>query len=122
MNWDLMNWDVMKWLIGIYMGCFLGLLKVAYSDPTFYLEYINKKLTYFCYTSLVASGFLWLGIYSTRGYVVDNIDLISEQLAVLDKEYNHIISYLVVVIIASTLSFLGSLLFIDIARKKVSSS
>jgi hypothetical protein len=104
------------------MGCFLGLLKVAYSDPKFYLEYINKKLTYFSYTSLVASGFLWLGIYSTRGYVVDNIDLISEQLAVLDKGYNHIISYLLVVIIASILSFVGSLLFIDIARKKVSSS
>lgn len=39
-----MNWDVMKWLIGIYLGCFLGLLKMAYSDPKFYLDYIDKKL------------------------------------------------------------------------------
>jgi len=68
-----MNWDVMKWLIGIYLGCFLGLLKMAYSDPKFYLDYIDKKFSYVCYTCFIICGALWAGLYLSRGYAIDNI-------------------------------------------------
>lgn len=117
-----MNWDVMKWLIGIYLGCFLGLLKMAYSDPKFYLEYIDKKFTYVCYTCFIVCGALWFGLYSARGYAIDNIDLISEQLTLIDKEYNYVTSYLLSMIIGSGISFASSILFIDIARKKIASA
>ncbi|MCE0813137.1 hypothetical protein [Buttiauxella sp. S04-F03] len=113
-----MNWDVLKWLIGIYFGCFFGLLKVAYSDPKFYLEYIDKKLTWFCYTCMIAFSAFWYGLYACKSYTIDNIDLISEQLAHLDKEYNYVTSYLLVLIITSCLSFAASILYIDVARRK----
>lgn len=117
-----MNWDVMKWLIGIYLGCFLGLLKMAYSDPKFYLDYIDKKFSYVCYTCFIICGALWAGLFLSRGYVMDNIDLISEQQTLIDKEYNYVTSYLLSLIIGSGISFAASILFIDIARKKSATS
>ncbi|WP_413531269.1 hypothetical protein [Rahnella inusitata] len=117
-----MNWDIMKWLIGIYLGCFLGLLKMAYSDPKFYLEYIDRKFSYVCYTCLIAFSAFWCGLYVARGYVIDNIDLISEQLTLIDKEYNYLTSYLLTIIIGAGISFAASILFIDIARKKIATS
>lgn len=117
-----MNWDVMKWLIGIYLGCFLGLLKMAYSDPKFYLDYIDKKFSYVCYTCFIVCGALWAGLFLSRGYVMDNIDLISEQQTLIDKEYNYVTSYLLSLIIGSGISFAASILFIDIARKKSATS
>lgn len=117
-----MNWDVMKWLIGIYLGCFLGLLKMAYSDPKFYLDYIDKKFSYVCYTCFIVCGALWAGLFLSRGYVMDNIDLISEQQTLIDKEYNYVTSYLLSMIIGSGISFAASILFIDIARKKIATS
>jgi len=117
-----MNWDVMKWLIGIYLGCFLGLLKMAYSDPKFYLDYIDKKFSYVCYTCFIVCGALWAGLFLSRGYVMDNIDLISEQQTLIDKEYKYVTSYLLSMIIGSGISFAASILFIDIARKKIAAS
>ncbi|WP_226790114.1 hypothetical protein [Rahnella sikkimica] len=117
-----MNWDVMKWLIGIYLGCFLGLLKMAYSDPKFYLDYIDKKFSYVCYTCFIVCGALWAGFFLARSYVIDNIDLISEQQTLIDKEYNYVTSYLLSMIIGSGISFAASILFIDIARKKIATS
>jgi len=117
-----MNWDIMKWLIGIYLGCFLGLLKMAYSDPKFYLEYIDRKFSYVCYTCLIGFSAFWCGIYVARGYVIDNIDLISEQLTLIDKEYNYLTSYLLTIIIGAGISFAASILFIDIAHKKIATS
>lgn len=117
-----MNWDVMKWLIGIYLGCFLGLLKMAYPDPKFYLDYIDKKFSYVCYTCFIVCGALWAGLFLSRGYVMDNIDLISEQQTLIDKEYNYVTSYLLSMIIGSEISFAASILFIDIARKKIAAS
>ncbi|MGK7247084.1 hypothetical protein ACSPAH_20665 [Buttiauxella agrestis] len=107
--------EVVDWHL---LWLFFGLLKVAYSDPKFYLEYIDKKLTWFCYTCLVGFSAFWYGLYACRNYTVENINLISEQLSHLDKEYSYVTSYLLVLIIASCLSFGASILFIDIARRK----
>lgn len=113
-----MDGDVLMWIIGIFIVAMGGLAKLAYSDPTFYLEtidgYIDKAI---CVTFFFAIGFGG-ALYIFNEYVLHNLDLSDKQSDKLAKAFAVISEQTGLAIILIVVTFFWTFLLINIANRK----
>ena len=76
------------WVIGgflLLMGVFT---KVAYSDPDFYMGFLEKVIASLAGIIFLCSGSLWLGLSIAHSYALTKLNLSPEQLKMYSTDYN----------------------------------
>lgn len=111
-----MSQEIFIFLTGGFSTLFLGLLGVAYSNPKFYLDYADMRLTFlFTLVGIFFSASLGT-IYSIRTILLNLKEIPLEIIKTIDKGLSPFIDYVIYFFVASLVMILASIAFSSIAH------
>ncbi|MEN4565560.1 MULTISPECIES: hypothetical protein [Pantoea] len=114
-----MSEAVYMWMIGGYIALMAIFTKVAYSDPNFYLGFLEKLISKLSVYLSIITGSIWIGLYISYKYAKDKLNLTPEQSKLYLTDYNGFILPLSLLFFAFCFaSMYGSFLIIVAENKK----
>lgn len=104
------------------IGGFLVLMniftKIAYSDPTFYMESLEKIISKLSFYLVLTTGSLWIGLYLRHNYSETKLNLSPEQSKRYSIAYNNFTNPLSMLYFAFCIAYAYSFFLIFVAEKK----
>lgn len=113
-----MSVSVYMWVIGGFVALMGVFTKVAYSDPSFYTEFLEKIINKVSFCIFICSGSLWLGLSIGHSYAAKKLGLSPEQLTRYSTDYDNFTSPIILVYWLSILAFFYSFFLVFVAEKK----
>lgn len=106
------------WMIGGYIALLALFTKVAYSDPNFYLEFLENLISKLSVYLAIITGSIWFGLYFSYEYAKANLKLTLEQSKLLSIDYNGFILPLSLFFLALCIAYMYCTFLIIVAQKK----
>lgn len=113
-----MSEDVYMWAIGGFLTLMGMFTKVAYSEPNFYMGFLEKIISKLSFYLLIILGSFWLGLYLSQYYAQKNLKLSPEQLKIYLTDYNQVITPLSMIYFACSISHAYSFFLVFVAKNK----
>ncbi|WP_342606297.1 hypothetical protein [Pantoea agglomerans] len=105
-------------VIGGYLALMGTFTKVAYSDPSFYLDFLEKILSKISvYLSFIIGSF-WIGLYVSRAYAERNLNLSPEQSKIYLSDYSSFTFPLSLLYFACCAAYVYSFFLLFLAENK----
>lgn len=117
-----MSEDLYMWMIGGFVVLMSIFTKVAYSDPTFYVEFLEKIISKLSFYLVLMTGSLWVGLYLSHNYAETRLNLTPEQSKLYSTAYNNFTNPLSMLYIACCIAYAYSFFLTFVAEKKKSST
>jgi hypothetical protein len=115
-----MSESVLMWAVGGFLVFCAAMTKVSYTDPKFYISFLEPTLSKVCTYITISAYFLWGGLFISKKYVELKLHLTDEQMKIYNADYDWITNPILLILIFAVLSYLYTSYLILVALKKVS--
>lgn len=88
-----MNGEMFRWAVGGFLLFLCILTKIAYSDPKFFTDFVEKKVDKVSWLVFLCTGSVWVGLAISYSYVEKKLGLSPEQLKMYNTDYQDFTSY-----------------------------
>lgn len=114
----IMSEALYMWMIGGFVVLMSIFTKVAYSDPTFYMEFLEKIISKLSFYLVLMTGSLWVGLYLSHNYAETKLNLSPEQSKLYSTAYNDFTNPLSMLYFSLCIAYAYSFFLIFVAEKK----